>query len=433
MRQVRSLQNNGNHTSTHSRGTRFSNHPTSRSIGTLGTIRTELDELQHEGAARHRLRLHEGIDGTQSQGHTELRQRLLPALQEVRNRLARGEQVNGHDTITGYLAAIGLSEGVIRKWEFRLREKELKELFGTEEIVELPFEYEEDFLTPEELTESRTSADACIGNLRRTNVVGLIRMQMEQRLEVYRRNMQVMWCDVRGTHAEKDRVALLGGILDAPAIIQTIVKKLSARVGRKVNYVSLMCYVDGGHHLDWHQQGEDHGHDTPVMIVPCGQERKFSYRLKGTKERHDVLTHSGSLVVLPSSFNYTHEHAILDDKKLTGTRYAINAKCMDDVYYGEAVVPSTDTNEAPSDEELEAMAEEAGEATAPLPKKDYAPNTRGSHKVLQELAARVQAKYGEGTCSVAPMPEGSPINNGVVLLTIPVSVTRAQTLLKESL
>lgn len=92
-----------------------------------------------------------------------------------------------------------------------------------------------------------------------------------------------------------------------------------------------------------------------------------------------------------------------------------------------------DTNEAPSDEELQAMAEEAGEATAPLPKKEYAPSTRGSHKVLQELAAQVQAKYGEGTCSVMPMPDGSPINNGVVLLTIPVSVTRAQTLLKESL
>ena len=162
-------------------------------------------------------------------GHAELRQRLLPALQEVRHRLRKGETIDGHDTIKEYLAAIGLSEGVIRQWEFRFREKELKEL-GFE-------------------------VDA------------------------------------------------------APAV-------------------------------------ED---------------------------------------------------------------------------------------EAPSDEELQAMAEEAGEATAPLPKKEYAPNTRGSHKVLQELAAQVQAKYGEGTCSVMPMPDGSPINNGVVLLTIPVSVTRAQTLLKESL
>jgi hypothetical protein len=176
-------------------------------------------------------------------GQTELRQRLLPALQEVRRRIAKGETIDGYNALTDYLSAVGLSEGVIRKWEFRLREKELKEL-------------------------------------------GL---------------------------DEKAAVRKAANQPDAP---------------------------------------------SAVKLIP---------------------------------------------------------------------------NEAPSDEELQAMAEEAGEATAPLPKKEYAPNTRGSHKVLQELAAQVQAKYGEGTCSVMPMPEGSPINNGVVLLTIPVSVTRAQTLLKESL
>jgi hypothetical protein len=172
-------------------------------------------------------------------GQKELRQRLLPALQEVRSRINKGEAVDGYDTMKAYLAAVGLSEDTIRQWEFRLREKELKEL---------------------------------------------------------------------------------GFEVDA----------------------------------------------APASVITD----------------------------------------------------AVNFP---------------DTNEAPSDEELQAMAEEAGEATAPLPKKEYAPNTRGSHKVLQELAAQVQAKYGEGTCSVMPMPDGSPINNGVVLLTIPVSVTRAQTLLKESL
>jgi hypothetical protein len=164
-------------------------------------------------------------------------------LQEVRRRIAKGETIDGYNALTDYLSAVGLSEGVIRKWEFRLREKELKEL-------------------------------------------GL---------------------------DEKAAVRKAANQPDAP---------------------------------------------SAVKLIP---------------------------------------------------------------------------NEAPSDEELQAMAEEAGEATAPLPKKEYAPSTRGSHKVLQELAAQVQAKYGEGTCSVMPMPEGSPINNGVVLLTIPVSVTRAQTLLKESL
>jgi hypothetical protein len=63
-------------------------------------------------------------------GQKELRERLLPALQEVRRRLKAGQSVDGYTDITDYLESVGLSEGVIRKWEFRLREKELRELTG---------------------------------------------------------------------------------------------------------------------------------------------------------------------------------------------------------------------------------------------------------------------------------------------------------------
>ena len=185
-------------------------------------------------------------------GQAELRQRLLPALQEVRRRIVSGEEVEGLDSMTAYLAYVGLHEGVVRLWEFRLREKELKALQATN-----------------------------------------IESEPEQSAEI---------------------------------------SDISSR-GEKA---------------------------------------------------------------------YAEAHSISSDE--------------------------------PRLDHVQAIADGLGVTTKPaLPKKEYAPNTRGSHKVLQELAAQVQAKYGEGTCSVTPMPEGSPINNGVVLLTIPVSVTRAQTLLKESL
>src|SRR5438093_535954 len=48
-----------------------------------------------------------------------------------------------------------------------------------------------------------------------------------------------------------------------------------------------------------------------------------------------VPTARGSLVVLESSFNDSHWHAILDAKEPTGTRWAINAKAMDNLYYGK--------------------------------------------------------------------------------------------------
>jgi alkylated DNA repair dioxygenase AlkB len=274
-------------------------------------------------------------------GQTELRQRLLPALQEVRNRIAKGEAVDGCATMKAYLSSVGLHEGVIRLWEFRLREKEMQELLGETELAALPFEYEEDFLTPEELAEFETVCKALPWKRIANERNGFdLNEKGEKVWRAYKHYMQLMWCDVRDTHAENKYDCLLGSITDAPAIVQIIVEKLSAHVGRQVNYVSLMCYVGETGHLGWHQHKEDKGHDTPVMIVPCGQERKFSYRLKGSNERHDVLTRNGSLVVLPSSFNDTHEHAILDDKTATGTRYAINAKCMDEIYYGETAAPA---------------------------------------------------------------------------------------------
>ena len=204
-----------------------------------------------------------------------------------------------------------------------------------------PFEYEENFLTADELAEFENVCKTLPWKPTPNERNGFdLDAKGNKVWRAYRRSMQLMWSDVRGTHAENDRSARLGNIVDAPTIVQTIVDKLSERVGRKVNYVSLMCYVGGESHLSWHQHSEDRGHDTPVMIVPCGQERKFSYRDIGSKERRDILTRNGSLVVLPSSFNDTHEHAILDDKTATGTRYAINAKCMDDTYYGETAAPA---------------------------------------------------------------------------------------------
>jgi alkylated DNA repair dioxygenase AlkB len=316
-------------------------------------------------------------------GQTELRQRLLPALQEVRNRIAKGEAVDGCDTMKAYLSSVGLSDGILRQWEFRLREKEMQELLGETELAALPFEYEEDFLTREELAEFETVCKALPWKPTPNERNGFdLNEKGEKVWRAHRRSMQLMWCDVRGTHAENDRHALFGKISEAPAIIQTIVGKLSARVGRQVNYVSLMCYVDGESHLNWHQHSEDKGHDTPVMIVPCGQERKFSYRLKGTNERHDVLTHNGSLVVLPSSFNDTHEHAILDDKTATGTRYAINAKCMDEIYYGEIAAPAIE-----DDPELAAL---------------LAPLTAEERAALESETASVEAPAME---TLPPEPE----------------------------
>jgi len=236
-------------------------------------------------------------------------------------------------------------EESIGERKFKPKEKWVKASTPADQpTATLPFEYEEDFLTPEELAEFENVCKTLPWKPSPNERSGFdLDAEGNKVWRAFRRNMQLMWCDVRNTHAEKDRQNLCGPIATAPAIVQTIVKKLAARVGRHVNYVSLMCYASGTDHLSWHQHSEDRGHDTPVMIVPCGQERKFSYRVKESNEKNGIVTKNGSLVILPSSFNDTHEHAILDDKTATGTRYAINAKCMDEIYYGETASPAVES------------------------------------------------------------------------------------------
>src|SRR5437870_12509864 len=63
-------------------------------------------------------------------GRTEVQERLLPALTEIKSRLRTGEEVAGHTSIKDYLEAVGLTDSIVRGWEFRLRNKELKELIG---------------------------------------------------------------------------------------------------------------------------------------------------------------------------------------------------------------------------------------------------------------------------------------------------------------
>lgn len=64
------------------------------------------------------------------QGQKEMRERLMPALLEVKRRFAEGQAVAGFTTLTAYLRSVGLTPAIMRGWEFRLREEQLKQLFA---------------------------------------------------------------------------------------------------------------------------------------------------------------------------------------------------------------------------------------------------------------------------------------------------------------
>jgi hypothetical protein len=61
-------------------------------------------------------------------GRKELQERLLPALHEIKRRLKNGEEVAGHTSIKDYMESVGLTDSVVRGWEFRMHKKELQVL-----------------------------------------------------------------------------------------------------------------------------------------------------------------------------------------------------------------------------------------------------------------------------------------------------------------
>jgi hypothetical protein len=111
----------------------------------------------------------------------------------------------------------------------------------------------------------------------------------------------------------------------------TEVKHLQARLseyaGKQIDYLSVVRYRGGNDGMPWHQHPEDrHGGDMSVWIVRTGCQRTLSIRPKGGK-REDILMAKGSLAVLPSAFNDTHEHSVLPFKDV-GVCYSINAKVL---------------------------------------------------------------------------------------------------------
>jgi len=126
------------------------------------------------------------------------------------------------------------------------------------------------------------------------------------------RNAAVVFTEKHSRRA--DHIGNPRSLAEAPEEFRNLAAKLTTYVGngRRVNYLSVVRYLDGTDHMGWHQHRDDKGHDTPVLIVSTGAERNFSWREKGKQEtaQHRVAEH-GSLIVLSSNANDTHEHAVL--------------------------------------------------------------------------------------------------------------------------
>ena len=115
---------------------------------------------------------------------------------------------------------------------------------------------------------------------------------------------------------------------NTPDEVKRLRDKLSARIDRDVNYISVQIYPDGASQINWHRHSEDDGIDTPVLIVSTGEERDFHVRRRDDYSKHwNRPAQHGSLIIMPAEFNDTHHHAILPDRSKR-PRISINTKCL---------------------------------------------------------------------------------------------------------
>jgi hypothetical protein len=119
----------------------------------------------------------------------------------------------------------------------------------------------------------------------------------------------------------------------APDFIKNLADKLTAFARKEVRYLSVIGYENEKDHMNWHQHKEDkrpiHCEDMTVWVVNLGEVRTIGIRPLGSKDKSQyeyLRPKHGSLYVLPSEYNVTHEHAVLPDELPCGLRISINCK-----------------------------------------------------------------------------------------------------------
>jgi hypothetical protein len=120
-------------------------------------------------------------------------------------------------------------------------------------------------------------------------------------------------------------------IQDAPELYKEFAAKLSDFAGKEINYLSTMGYLTDDH-MGFHQHEEDKKReDQTVWVLSLGAVHPVAIRPKGCKDKSQweiIHPAHGSLYILPSEYNLTHEHAVLEgaNYSYSGLRIAINTK-----------------------------------------------------------------------------------------------------------
>lgn len=237
------------------------------------------------------------------------------------------------------------------------------------------FKYDKDFLSKEEADALFALAQS-LPKERPLNSLSGFKNRL-RRLQMPCYSVTPNW---RGSENEKTNEWMMA-LDEAPAEVKSLAEKLSKLAGKPVNYFSFVGYENEKDHINWHQHGEDKCRDARVFIISLGEVRTFGRRklcdkcrvcddcndqmcagvtqpscakckqahkhrktCKACKDKSKWILlqpEHGSLITLPDSYNNTHEHAVLDDKRPKGLRISINTKHIsaEDIAAGNGYIP----------------------------------------------------------------------------------------------
>lgn len=137
-------------------------------------------------------------------------------------------------------------------------------------------------------------------------------------------------------HHRSSRYSVSGTVDDAPEPYKRLADAITAYqvsqgLPNPCNYLSTIGYLTDDH-MNFHQHREDKKwEDQTVYVLSLGAVHPVAIRTLGCtdKSQYEVIhPKHGSLYVLPSSYNLTHEHAVLEgiDYSYGGLRIGINCK-----------------------------------------------------------------------------------------------------------
>lgn len=108
--------------------------------------------------------------------------------------------------------------------------------------------------------------------------------------------------------------------------LKTVVEKITGTV---FNSCLLNLYHNGDEGMAWHSDDEKSlGKDSTIASLSFGEERRFSFRHKKSKEAISLSLEHGSLLVMKGTTQTNWLHSLPKSKKITGSRVNLTFRTM---------------------------------------------------------------------------------------------------------